>query len=147
MTASARAVPSSPDARRRMQRIRQKNASAVLALRRELHARGMRYRLRMPIPTKPQRTAEVAFCGLHVATFVYDCFRQYCSNHATWRKETQEFWSTKIEASIVQDRDTDGRLKAEGWMVVRMWAHEEPRDAADRIAQILKHRRERITCE
>jgi DNA mismatch endonuclease (patch repair protein) len=147
MTASAKAVPSSPDARRRMQRIRQKNTSAELALRRELHARGIRYRLQVPVLTKPRRTADVAFCGLHVAVFVDGCFWHGCSKHVTWPKQNAEFWRAKIEADIARDRDTDGRLNAEGWMVVRVWAHEEPRDAADRIVQILKHRRERMTCE
>ncbi len=127
-----------------MQRIRQKDTSAESALRRELHARGLRYRIQVPVLTKPRRVADVAFSGLRVAVFVDGCFWHGCPQHATWPKQNAEFWRTKIVANQERDRDTDARLRAEGWEVVRVWSHEAPHDAASRIAEIVLKRKAKV---
>jgi DNA mismatch endonuclease (patch repair protein) len=44
---------------------------------------------------------------------------------------------------MARDSDTDQRLQNEGWIVIRVWAHEEMTGAAVRIAQAIEHRRER----
>jgi len=144
MAVSALVEASTPEARRRMQRVRQKNTSAEAALRRELHARGIRYRVHVPVLTKPHRVADVAFSGLRVAVFVDGCFWHGCPAHATWPKQNAEFWRAKIETNMARDRDTDERLCAQGWKVIRVWAHEEPKIAAGHIAYILERRRKRI---
>ena len=142
MAASARVEASTPEARSRMQRVRQKNTSAESALRRELHAHGIRYRVQVRVLIKPRRVADVAFSGLRVAVFVDGCFWHGCPAHATWPKQNADFWRTKIEANMARDNDTDERLRAEGWKIIRVWAHEEPKVAAARIAHILERRRE-----
>lgn len=144
MAESARVKASTPEARRRMQRVRQKNTSPESALRRELHARGLRYRIHVPVLTKPRRVADVAFSGLRVAIFVDGCFWHGCPLHATWPKENAAFWRSKILANQHRDRDTDERLHTEGWKVIRVWEHEDPKVAAARIARILERRRERM---
>lgn len=144
MPASISVRPSSPNASRRMQRIRQKNTSAEMALRRELHARPLRYRIQVPLLTKPRRVADVAFRSLRVAVFVDGCFWHGCPVHATWPKQNAKFWRSKIEANMVRDKDTDERLRIEGWMVIRIWAHEDPKVAARRIAHILERRRGKL---
>jgi DNA mismatch endonuclease, patch repair protein len=126
-----------------MQRVRQKNTSAESALRRELHARGLRYRIQVPVLTKPRRVADIACSGLRVAVFVDGCFWHGCPLHATWPKENAEFWRAKILANQERDRDTDERLRADGWQVVRVWAHEAPEVAAGRIALIVEERKAR----
>lgn len=141
MAANKRPVPSSPEASLRMQRVRQKNTSAESALRDELHALGLRYRVQVPVLTKPRRVADVAFSGLRVAVFVDGCFWHGCPTHATWPKKNAEFWRSKIVANQARDRDTDARLRAEGWAVVRVWAHEPPSKAASRIAKVVAKRK------
>jgi DNA mismatch endonuclease (patch repair protein) len=140
MAASRRAAPSSPEVSRRMQRVRQKDTSAESALRHELHALGLRYRIHVPLLTKPRRVADVAFIGSRVAVFVDGCFWHGCPSHATWPKQNAEFWRTKIVANQDRDRDTDARLGAAGWRVVRVWAHETPSEAASRIAEVVRAR-------
>lgn len=126
-----------------MQSVRQKNTSAEAALRRELHARGIRYRIHVPVLTKPRRVADVAFSGLRVAVFVDGCFWHGCPQHATWPKQNAEFWRAKILANQQRDRDTDERLRAEGWKVVRAWEHEPPERVAAKVATIVAKRREK----
>jgi DNA mismatch endonuclease, patch repair protein len=141
MSTRARAIPSTPEVSRRMQRIRQKNTSAELDLRRELYARGLRYKIHVPVLTKPRRVVDIVFCGPRVAVFVDGCFWHGCPLHATWPKANAEFWRTKILGNRERDRDTDKRLQADGWKVVRVWAHELPKRTAGKIAKIVEKRK------
>ncbi len=143
MAVVIRAEQPTPDVGRRMRRVRQKNTSAESALRRELHALGLRYRIHVPVLTKPRRVADVAFGGLRVAVFIDGCFWHGCPKHATWPKRNAEFWRSKIITNRRRDRDTDVRLRTDGWKVVRVWAHETPHIAACRIARIVHARKAR----
>ena len=138
MAVKTSVAPSSAEAKRRMQSVRQKNTSAESALRRELHARGLRYRVHVKVLDKPRRIADVAFSGAKVAVFVDGCFWHGCPIHATWPKQNAEFWREKILGNQRRDRDTDARLRATGWDVVRVWAHESATEAAERIAAIVR---------
>lgn len=63
----SRVSPSSREASLRMARVRQKGTDAELSLRKELHARGLRYRLQVPLLTKPRRVADIVFPRAKVA--------------------------------------------------------------------------------
>ena len=47
----------------------------------------------------------------------------------------------KILANRTRDRDTVERLEALGWLAVRVWEHEDPDSAADRIERLVRGRR------
>lgn len=141
MAASKQVPASSPEARQRMKRVRQKNTSAESALRRELHARGLRYRLHVAVLTRPRRVADVALSSLRVAVFVDGCFWHGCPRHATWTKANADFWRSKIVANKARDFDTDRRLQKDGWAVVRAWAHEAPSAVATRVVSVVRSRR------
>lgn len=127
----------------RMRRVRQKGTESEMALRRALYARGLRYRVQVPLLTNPRRTVDVAFPGPRVAVFVDGCFWHGCPKHGTWPKANAEFWRSKILANRRRDRDTDGRLREAGWEVVRVWGHEAPERAATRIFELVQSRRNR----
>ncbi len=69
------------------------------------------------------------------------CFWHGCPEHATWPEHNAEFWREKIETNRLRDRDTDRRLDEAGWLVVRVWEHEDPIEAADRVEQVVRARR------
>lgn len=135
------ASPSSLEASRRMARVRQKDTQAELKLRKALHAKGLRYRLHVPLLTKPRRIADIVFSSVRIAVFVDGCFWHGCPEHASWPKRNADFWREKIEANRARDVDADRRLKLLGWDVIRVWEHESADEAADRIAQIIKARK------
>lgn len=126
-----------------MKRVRQKNTSAESGLRRELFARGLRYRIHVPVLAKPRRVADIAFFGPRVIVFVDGCFWHGCPLHATWPKTNAAFWRAKILGNMERDRDTDRRLERDGWVVVRVWSHELPDRAAERIAKIVEKRKQK----
>lgn len=142
MAASRRAAPSTSEASHRMQRVRQQTSSAETALRRELHACGLRYRVQVPVLTKPRRVADVAFSGLRVAAFVDGCFWDGCPEHATWPKANADFWRSKVLANKERDLDSDRRLREDGWVVVRAWAHEAPSAVASPVVGVVRSRRD-----
>jgi DNA mismatch endonuclease (patch repair protein) len=127
-----------------MKKVRQRDTSAELTLRSQLHALGLRYRIQVAVLSKPRRVADVAFKGLRVAVFVDGCFWHGCPKHATWPKQNAGFWRAKILANQQRDRDTDDRLRSEGWAVVRAWAHEPPEHVAAKVASIVEKRRNKL---
>jgi DNA mismatch endonuclease (patch repair protein) len=123
-----------------MQRQRQKNTSAEVALRQELYALGLRYRLHVPLLSKPRRVADVVLVNARVAVFVDGCFWHGCPIHGTWPKQNAEYWRAKIIENQRRDADTDVRLENDGWKVVRLWSHEPAKQAARGIARVVKAR-------
>ncbi len=137
--------PSSPEASRRMARVRQRGTDVEIELRRALHALGLRYRLQVPLSRKPRRVADIAFIGARVAVFVDGCFWHGCPLHATWPKENAGFWRAKIEANRARDADTTRRLRELGWEVIRVWSHEDPVEAARLIYDRVLERKGRAS--
>lgn len=113
----------------------QRDTSAEMRLRRRLHAMGLRYRVDQMVSQLPHRRVDIVFTRARAAVFVDGCFWHGCPEHGTWPKHNAEFWCNKIETNRRRDGDTDKRLAAAGWEVVRIWEHEDPGNAAERIRQ------------
>ena len=131
---------SSELARKRMQSTPQRDTPAELRIRKLLHAMGLRYLVdAKPLEDSPRR-ADVVFRRARVAVFVDGCFWHGCPTHGTWPKANKQFWRAKILANIERDADTNGRLRDRGWLVIRVWEHEDPSAAATRIARRVRSR-------
>ncbi len=127
--------------RRRMSQQRSHDTNVEVTLRSALHHMGLRYRVhRRPLP-KVRREADIVFGPAKVAVFVDGCFWHGCPIHATWPKNNNQFWRDKIEGNQRRDRDTDRKLSDAGWLAVRVWEHEDPTQAAERIAVAVATRR------
>lgn len=120
-----------------MAKVRQKGTAPEIAMRRQLYRIGLRYRVDYEVLKKPRRVADVAFPGLKIAVFVDGCFWHGCPEHASWPKQNAEFWRQKIEANRLRDRDTNERLRGEGWKALRFWEHESPVVAAEAVAGVV----------
>lgn len=126
-----------------MQATRQRDTPPELALRSALHRMGLRFRLQVtPLPGL-RRRADLVFRRARVAVFVDGCFWHGCPQHATWPKQNAEWWREKIEGNRCRDADTDTRLAEAGWLAVRVWAHEDPAEAALRVAAAVRMRTDR----
>lgn len=121
-----------------MKRVRLRDTKPELALRRELHRLGLRYRLHGAVVPGVRRRPDVVFGTKRVAVFLDGCFWHSCPLHATAAKTNAEFWRSKLAANQLRDRDTDARLRSAGWRVVRVWEHEAPRIAARRVARAIQ---------
>jgi DNA mismatch endonuclease (patch repair protein) len=105
-----------------------------LALRRAVHALGLRYRVnRRPDPAI-RRTADLTFTRARVAVFLDGCFWHGCPHHHRPATVNSEFWRSKIAGNRARDAETDALLAGAGWTVLRVWEHEDPAAAAARVA-------------
>jgi DNA mismatch endonuclease (patch repair protein) len=117
---------------------RSRDTGPELALRRALHARGLRYRVEAVLEPGLRCRADVVFRSRRVAVFVDGCFWHRCPIHATDPTRNAEYWQAKFERIVARDRKNDAALVAAGWTVVRVWEHEDPLQAADRIEKLLR---------
>lgn len=124
----------------RMRRVRRKDTAAELAVRSELHARGLRYFVDRAVLPGRRRRADVVFPRAKVAVFVDGCFWHSCPQHATAPRSNAQWWVDKLRANVERDRRTDADLRAAGWTVIRIWEHESPSSAADRVESALARR-------
>lgn len=123
-----------------MSRALRRDTAPELALRRQLHARGMRYRVDHPLPGMRRRRADLLFAGARVAVFVDGCFWHGCPEHSVVPKANREWWIDKIRANRERDAHTDAHLRSLGWLPVRVWEHEDPARAADEVERRVRER-------
>ncbi|KLS76347.1 HpaII very short patch repair endonuclease [Neisseria gonorrhoeae MU_NG18] len=58
-------------------------------------------------------------------------------------KGNREFWIAKIERNIQRDIEVTGRLKAEGWTVLRFWSNDVVKNTtccAEKVKEIIQTR-------
>ena len=127
--------------RRQMQANRSRDTQPELALRSRVHRLGLRYLVAArPLPAV-RRTADLVFTRARVAVFLDGCFWHGCPDHHRPSQRNEDFWRDKVTRNRERDRETDSLLEKAGWMVVRVWEHEDPDKAADRIHAIVSARR------
>jgi DNA mismatch endonuclease (patch repair protein) len=109
---------------------RRTDTKPELALRRELHRQGLRYRKDYRLDLENARVRpDIAFTARRVAVFVDGCFWHVCPEHGTKPAANTWYWGPKLERNVERDRAADAALTAAGWRVVRIWEH-EPIEAA-----------------
>lgn len=117
---------------------RGRDTGPELALRREIHARGLRYLVnRQPVRTV-RRTADILFTRQRLAVFVDGCFWHGCPDHHTVARTNANYWAEKVLRNGERDRETDDLLERAGWRVLRIWEHEDVGTAADVIESMVR---------
>lgn len=73
--------------------------------------------------------------------FLDGCFWHGCPEHGVQPQTNTWYWQPKLERNGQRDKETTSALEARGWAVVRVWEHEDPVVAADRVVQAVSARR------
>lgn len=111
-----------------MSRIRGKNTTPELVVRRLLHSMGYRFRLhRRDLPGTP----DIVLPKYRAVILVNGCFfhsHQGC-RLAYVPKTRTAFWLTKFARTIERDRVVEASLRAAGWTPVVVWECETERPA------------------
>ena len=116
---------------------RRRDTSPELAVRKRIHAAGLRYRVDFA-PLGGRRRADIVFTRKRIAVFIDGCYWHGCPQHATFPKRNSDYWLPKLQRNIERDRDTDRLLREAGWIVLRFWEHEGPDDVARRIVAAVR---------
>jgi len=118
------------------------NTKPEVSLRRELHRRGLRFRIHVALPGRP----DLAFTRARIAVFVDGCFWHACPDHGSMPKNNDLWWSQKLDANVARDRRKDAELVALGWFPVHVWEHEPVGEAAGRIEWLWQSRTPVLAC-
>jgi DNA mismatch endonuclease (patch repair protein) len=105
---------------RMMSGIRGKNTRPELVVRSFLHRQGLRFRLHVNLPGKP----DLVFPRHRTALFVHGCFwhRHAGCRYATTPTSNAGFWRKKFQANVIRDEKVKKELRAAGWRVRVIWS-------------------------
>jgi DNA mismatch endonuclease, patch repair protein len=132
---------SSKAVRASMQSNKGRDTGPEMRLRSAVHALGLRYRVSArPLPGL-RRTADLVFRGPKVAVFLDGCFWHGCPVHHTRAATNADYWEAKVVRNRARDRETDASLRAEGWLPLRFWEHEDPAEVALKIQTAVRTRK------
>lgn len=103
-----------------MARIRQRDTTPEIAVRRVAHALGYRFRLQArALPGRP----DIVFPSRRKALFVHGCFwhsHAGCKG-ATVPKTRTDYWVAKLAANRDRDCRVQAQLRSAGWDVGVIW--------------------------
>lgn len=119
-----------------MSRIKSKDTSPELLVRKFLHASGYRYTLHNKnLPGKP----DIVLPKYKTAVMVHGCFwhgHENCKYFSIPKTRT-EWWTKKLNGNIENDKKALAALTAAGWKVINIWGCELKKDKLDATLQKL----------
>jgi len=130
---------------RMMAAVKDKDSKAELALRRELHRRGLRYRLHArDVEGRP----DLVVRSRRVAVFVDGDFWHGNAHRLRGLARMEDlfpnntlWWMRKLTRNMERDREVTFALERTGWRVVRVWESDvlaDPSAAADHVEEVLR---------
>ena len=134
-------APANEGRSRNMRANRRADTKPEVALRKELHRLGYRYRkdflltLTGGVKVRP----DVVFTARKVAIFVDGCFWHVCPQHGRQPTSNEWYWTPKLRRNMERDRTVTTALQEAGWQVVRIWEHEPVGTAVTTIVDTLEH--------
>jgi len=118
-----------------MSRIKGKDTSPEIVIRRLLYSKGIRgYRIHYPLIGKP----DIVFIRKRLVIFIDGCFWHKCPDCFIIPKTRTEFWLEKINKNVTRDCKINEKLTSDGWNVLRFWEH-EVRKNPEHIVEMIRH--------
>lgn len=105
-----------------MSRITGKDTAPEMAIRRFLHAQGLRFRLhRKDLPGCP----DIVLPKYHTAILVHGCFwHGHKCKDGRRPRSNQAYWNRKLERNATRDARNARQLRALGWKRIVVWGCE-----------------------
>ena len=103
-----------------MSRIRGKDTSIEIKVRKYLFSKGFRYRKNVSsLPGKP----DIVLPKYHAIVFVHGCFwhRHPGCKYAALPKTRTDYWLPKLERNVLNDTCHQQQLMQLGWRVFTIW--------------------------
>jgi DNA mismatch endonuclease, patch repair protein len=117
-----------------MARIRGRDTTPELTLRKALWRCGLRFRVHLRVEgTRP----DIAFPSRKLVIFVDGCFWHGCPQHYVRPRSRSPFWDEKLRSNTLRDRQQTTSLLEKGWSVLRFWEHEVEHDLPRVVAAVV----------
>jgi DNA mismatch endonuclease (patch repair protein) len=103
-----------------MRRVKARDTTPELKVRKLLTGLGLRYRLhRKDLPGAP----DIVMPGRRLAIFVHGCFwhGHDCARGARVPKQNRDYWTAKIGRNRARDERTRAELHERGWTPLVIW--------------------------
>src|SRR4051812_33794791 len=95
-----RPEPSSAAVSRRMSKQRRRDTNPEVALRRELHRLGLRFRLDRKVLESSRTRVDILLPGARLAVFVDGCFWHRCPDHGSIPESNRDWWAAKLARNV-----------------------------------------------
>lgn len=117
-----------------MSRIGSKNTKPEIVVRKFLYSSGLRYRLHVKLPGKP----DIVMRKRKVAVFINGCFWHGHNGCKYFRlpKTRIDYWEPKITGNIARDLKNYEALEKAGWRCMIVWECEIKRNPLERLDKL-----------
>ncbi|WP_078321678.1 very short patch repair endonuclease [Mycobacteroides chelonae] len=133
---------SSAATRASMRANRRRDTKPELAVRKLVHAAGLRYRVdHPPLDSHRRHRADLVFTRAKVAVFIDGCYWHGCPEHHRQPAANSDYWASKVAGNRDRDVRVTALLTEAGWTVLRFWEHEDPAVVAAAIVEAVRARR------
>ena len=120
-----------------MARIKGKDTSIEVKVRKFLFSQGFRYRKNAAmLPGKP----DIVLPRYHVVVFIHGCFwhRHPNCKRASTPKSRLEYWLPKFEKNVENDKKHCEELHKLGWRTIIIWECEVNKDFENTMERLVK---------
>lgn len=103
-----------------MGRVKGKNTSIEIAVRKRLHRQGFRYRVNVKdLPGKP----DIVLPKYDTIIYVNGCFwhGHSCKRGSRIPIKNRDYWKEKINKNMIRDKKNIKKLESLGWKVITVW--------------------------
>lgn len=109
-----------------------------VAVRSLLHRQGLRFRKQLMLEVPGLRVrADIVFPRKRLVVFIDGCFWHDCPLHGGRPRSNVKYWQQKLDRNVRRDALVNRKLREDGWLVLRIWEHVAPLEAADEIRAAL----------
>ncbi len=114
--------------------------SPEVRLRKELHRRGMRYRLHSKLDGSNANRISISFRKAKVAVEVKRCRQNLCPDHWDSNGSDSERWIMQAISRQRRDSLVEASLRDAGWKLLVVWEHDDTTLAAKRVERLVRSR-------
>jgi DNA mismatch endonuclease (patch repair protein) len=120
-----------------MRKIKSKNTTPEIKLRKALWSQGVRYRIKnKSIPGKPDIVIKKYKLAVFVDGEFWHGYNWSEKKHKI--KSNRDYWIKKIEGNIERDKRVNKELNENGWTVLRYWQNEIKNDLDKCVSEIIE---------
>ena len=109
-----------------------------VALRSELHRRGLRFRKHRALIPGLRFRPDIVFSKQRVVVECLGCFWHRCPVDGITPRTNSDYWRAKLARNVERDQRNARAIAEAGWHLVIVWEHEDPVAAADRVETLVR---------
>lgn len=104
-----------------MARVKNKNSKLEIMFRKELWAKGFRYRKNVAGQFgKP----DIVLSKYKTVIFIDSCFWHFCPIHGQLPKSNAQFWKNKLKNNSKRNETVNKHYSTIRWHIIRVWEHD-----------------------